>query len=274
MTKEFKEQVLEWIQNNGYPLEMLVAQKFRASDAFYVDQSRHYIDSATQKLREADVVATWAGVGRGGVPVSVRVVVECKALDKSKGNRKAWILFTDNDVDDDLGTDFSLALIPKRKVETEGVQRIVESLVNETAPKMFEEVGRSCYAITQMRSSQNDKDWSHDATRQALSAAIGINNMEKTAREDDRDSYLCSIPAIVTDNPMFVCWLDENGEIMLEETNREILLAPTDDGSGYVLIHIVNVSELDTFINDCSTAAKSFFVSSHTSGPVAQSKKE
>jgi hypothetical protein len=79
--------VREWLDAQGFTLEMRTASAFRAA-GFEVRQSSHYIDPETGKGREIDVVAADPDVL--GV-VDITFVVECKS------SKKPWVLLCSPD---------------------------------------------------------------------------------------------------------------------------------------------------------------------------------
>ena len=72
------DEVREWLERSGFPLEMQSAAAFRQA-GFEVRQSSHYIDPENGKDRELDVLATdpdYIGV------VQIHFVIECKSGKK------------------------------------------------------------------------------------------------------------------------------------------------------------------------------------------------
>ena len=79
--------ITEWLEKQGYPLEMLVAQAFQKED-FLVSLSDFYEDFETKSQREIDVTALrWSDFDK---PVVLQVCcrIECKLA-----RDKPWILF-------------------------------------------------------------------------------------------------------------------------------------------------------------------------------------
>ncbi len=79
------DKVINWIEEQGYPLEMRVASLFRQHEKFDVRQGWHYADIQTVTSREIDVAVT------GSEPYgyfAVHFAIECKA------SAKPWVLFT------------------------------------------------------------------------------------------------------------------------------------------------------------------------------------
>jgi len=86
-TKPLKNQVEEWLLQQGFPLEMRVAKSLRDSQ-FEVRQSHYYKDSQTGKHREIDILAIRSD--KIGL-VEIAFLIECKTTNKP------WVLFTSED---------------------------------------------------------------------------------------------------------------------------------------------------------------------------------
>lgn len=79
--------VREWLERQGFSLEMRTASAFRAA-GFEVRQSSYYSDSETSKPREIDVVAIhpdYLGI------VNIRFIIECKC------SKHPWVLLNSPD---------------------------------------------------------------------------------------------------------------------------------------------------------------------------------
>jgi hypothetical protein len=77
------ENVRQWLEGEGFPLEMRVAAAFRKT-GFDVRQSSLYADPESGKNREIDVIAAdpdYIGI------VEIHFVVECKS------SKKPWVLY-------------------------------------------------------------------------------------------------------------------------------------------------------------------------------------
>ena len=83
--KPLNKKVAEWLDSQGYPLEMKVASTLRDS-GFRVQHSAHYIDPETSKSREIDIICTAIG-DRYGM-ADIHFVIECKST------KQPWIIFT------------------------------------------------------------------------------------------------------------------------------------------------------------------------------------
>lgn len=78
--------VKEWLNNQGYSLEMRVAQVFTQA-GFDVSQFERYLDPDTGDLREIDIVAT-IKKSSNKITASIKYYIECKYL------KNPWVIFT------------------------------------------------------------------------------------------------------------------------------------------------------------------------------------
>ena len=88
--------------NQGYPLEMIVANIFQEK-GFYVKQSSYFNDYE-DKRREIDITAQITATPINPVNVQISFHIECKTP------KKPWLLFT-NDIPKELGFGFENVLI-------------------------------------------------------------------------------------------------------------------------------------------------------------------
>ncbi len=79
--------VTQWLDEQGFALEMHAAAAFRAA-GFTIQQASHYPDPETGKVREIDVLAVDPDAL---VIVDIAFVVECKA------SKKPWALLCSPD---------------------------------------------------------------------------------------------------------------------------------------------------------------------------------
>lgn len=82
--------IKEWINKNGYPLEMYTSRIFK-NNGFNVAQSLYYKDISTEKYREIDILAHKNNIVNN-VSINISFVIECKK------SVKPWIIFVDNNL--------------------------------------------------------------------------------------------------------------------------------------------------------------------------------
>ena len=86
--QDIKTKLLAWLNTQGYPLEMQVAQEFQSS-GFTVTQSLYYADPETAKQREIDVVARKEGEWSDYFLLNIQFAISCKNATK-----RPWVVFS------------------------------------------------------------------------------------------------------------------------------------------------------------------------------------
>lgn len=253
-TENLSDKVKGWVKSQGYPLEMRVAKAFHNGDPMFVSCSSYYADESTQKLREIDVMATWGGISSASVHAYVSAIVECKS------SANPLVLFRDSNDRlasniDELYAFYSTA---RRVPNNHTIVNAVEARVLNARPALLANQSHPCYGIAQVFKNSNDRDPAFDAVRQLVSATHGA--MKNRNPDGQPAGYFCAIPALVVEAPIFSCSLDENGDIIVTETERELLLFPSPDGTESTLVHIVRETLLMQFVNEIREFARSFFL--------------
>ncbi|ASZ14131.1 hypothetical protein KTO58_03345 [Chitinophaga pendula] len=80
MEVDLKNKVKEWLDKQGYPLEMYVAAAFQES-GFKIAQSVMYVDPDSKTPREVDLVAHKT-IEHSGVYISFAIVLFPKQINK------------------------------------------------------------------------------------------------------------------------------------------------------------------------------------------------
>jgi len=202
-----REQVLKWLNETGFPLEMAAASAFRQA-AFEVQQSATYVDLQLEKGREIDVLARDPDL-IGFIELSV--VVECKS------STKPWVVLTSDDVLKSynrlrscgvLSEDTSAALVHGGKIDERKIAQYLH---------WSERCG---YGFRQAFSK--DADPGYGAAMNVVSACKGI--ISALPASDDWPTLAASIPIIVVDSPLFECQLRPDGELELVEVDASAFL--------------------------------------------------
>lgn len=232
-SKPLQEQVNEWLRKQGYPLEMRVASALRKS-GFSVRQSTYYLDPETGKSRETDIVCSY--LEPHGM-AEIHFVFECK------GTAKPWILFTSEDA---LAFNrlFALGIFSDnaRASLAANILKLPSSL------PWFMKEGRTGYAITQ---AFND---SEDSTFGAVTTAIkGSLSLHSTPGRV-KPPLIFTFPLVVTSSPLFECYLDGEGNTVLNRITAGFLNfdARIPDFPG-TCVRIFSESGLDQLVNELMT---------------------
>lgn len=148
-----EDRIREWLDHQGYPLEITVAAKMRNSTTLDIRQGWHYEDPETNLSREIDLVCT------GGEPMGlaeINFAIECK------GTKKPWILFTSEDAAAGFNRLSAFALLSKMAFSAVA-ERIFDSADTEYAvakkiPWLWKD-GRIGYAIRQAFDGKGDSPY-------------------------------------------------------------------------------------------------------------------
>ncbi|WGS50871.1 hypothetical protein LFL96_05035 [Paraburkholderia sp. D15] len=235
-----------WLETQGYPLEMLVAQTFQQRGARVI-QSDYYVDLKTAENREVDVVASWQR-DLDDVIVRVCLMTECK-----ESKDKPWILFVSEDV----------GLAGPARVVQRAASRLGRiALKNLGRKKKVQEISlfqlppEPGYSITQAFTSGNDV---------CYAAASAVANAS-AARANEPDSQIGArgevhfleiiFPVVVTNSRLFAAKLEADGSISLQEIIEGVLVWRNPLlGAGHTIIHVVTSNALGDFASRAQASA-------------------
>jgi hypothetical protein len=218
--------VREWLENQGFPLEMQTAAAFRAA-GFVVNQSSFYGDSETGKSREIDVVATHPddlGI------ISIRFVIECK------GGKKPWVLLCSHDTLRNYNRLLAFAASSKTARHVL-VSHLEDFKALEARIPWIEKKGLIGYSL---RQAHSEKDTAYEAAA-GLTKACNSFTVED-GKSPKRIAF--AFPVIVVDGPLIRCSLAENGDLELEEVSDGEFLFGQEFSA---CIRVVTASYLSTF---------------------------
>jgi hypothetical protein len=199
-----EQQIRNWLQSQGYPLEMRAAAAYRDA-GFRVVQSSYYQDPESSDWREIDVVAdrTWIAAETNSVPIRIMFVAECKA-----SREKPWILFT-----------------AKRALASPS--RVVQRVSNPLGHAWLQTVSRRhdiqslrlfrvsplpAYGIVQALRGQGAQDPTYGAALSVAKACVALTR--GPFQTHDAEWALLAFPMVVTEARLFQCSLnlDNAGE--------------------------------------------------------------
>ncbi|MGA3130769.1 MAG: hypothetical protein ABSD59_08215 [Terracidiphilus sp.] len=224
------EQVKNWLNEQGYPLEMRTASALRKV-GFEVTQSALYTDQETGKAREIDVLAVYpdyVGVTR------IAFFVECKSL------KKPWVLLCNPEVFSGHHRVYSFAAVNKNAVEAMVAEPVFKAFMDGCP--WFCKDKLTGYGL---RGAFTDKDIAYDATIGFAKASIDFVNNSKDYQQS------LAFPIIVITGPLIRCVLDKDGEIQLEEvTQGEVYFKCDLAGQFGVCVKIVTLEGLPDFARE------------------------
>jgi hypothetical protein len=228
--------VREWLEGEGYPLEMRAASAFRSS-GFDVRQSVYYMDADTGKTREIDLLC-----GVGDFPyglANLSLVVECKT------SKKPWVVFSSEHTLLEFNRLFAFGIL-SGKVRGE-LANTVHDVRDRLSwfPKRNRRIG---YAATQAFAEKQDVPFS--AAMGTIKASLDLLKPS----DGGTPPFRAAFPIIVLDAPLIDCFLDETGEVQLSEIDEhEFFFAPRLEDFPGTCIRIVTLRGLPSF---CQVARK------------------
>ncbi len=242
--KPIEEKVLEWLESEGYPLEMRVARGFRKC-GFRVIQSEYYDDPDTGKSREVDVVAdvlktcdqdrfrTW----------NVELVVECKM------SSKPWVLFSSGSK---IASRARVAQRCASKLGQRYLIRIAKEKWAQDLPLM--QLPTSGYGLTP---AFGGSDAAFEALMSASKAAVSrVAKFDDLVAHTPFTGFVIVFPVIVVDGLLFEASLKTDGSIKLESRDsgtivwrNRLFQVP------HTIVHVVTQSAFSGFATDAFASA-------------------
>lgn len=236
--KSLKDEVKEWLLQQGYPLEMRVASALRKSN-FEVRQSHYYVDFQSGDHREIDILATrYDKIGL----LEIAFLIECKT------SNKPLILFTSDSTISGYNSLFAFG-ITSNKAKEALIQKDVDLFSLPYYPKK----NRVAYSATVAFTS--GLDTAYKAAMSATKAALG---RKIDLIDEGRSSipFQFSFPVIVVDCPMFECFL-ENEEMVVQEISDSNLFYSNHHGEEpSCCIRIIRSENLQDFCNEVDKLAE------------------
>lgn len=228
--------VSEWLNEQGFTLEMRTASAFRAA-GFEVRQSSYYIDRESGKGREIDVVA-WDPDHLGIIEITF--VVECKS------SKKPWVLLCSPDTLVGYNRCRAFGALSEKSFETL-IRRIMELV--ERWP-WLKKSGMAAYSV---RQALSDSDVAYAA---AVAVAKATNSYVNKADSGYVSPYVFAFPIIVVNSPILQCTLAEDGQIEVVEVEEGewLFLAKLPEYFG-TCIRIMSLERLPVFVREAKAFA-------------------
>ena len=197
--------VLEWLQSTGFPLEMEAAAAFRTA-GFDVRQSSTFPDPQSDKGREIDVLAEDPDLI--GI-VEISFVVECKS------SSKPWVVLTSTDALANYNRLLAFAVMS-------GAGRKALTGKFSDIPGLRHYIDRPNLGGYGFRQALGkDADPAYTAAMSALKACHGVAQ-DRTSSSIPRLAF--AFPVIVVDSPLFECSRSDSGELQLVEVSQSEFL--------------------------------------------------
>lgn len=208
MKQDLKEKLLEDIKKTGYPLELKIANIFDKC-GWRTQSNSYYIDKDENKGREIDLIASkWEQIddNENYLEMTFYFITEIKTAWK-----KPWVLFSVPE--DEKGFNLHSVNLELNK----GVQhsKIIKKYFREKVLNVQSRLGKSFYEGFSGNGSRDDIFKALSGSVKALEHYKESSLASKDQSTDRIIDYY--IPLIIIDGPLFEAYLDDNGEIQLEE---------------------------------------------------------
>lgn len=233
----------DWLETQGYPLEMAVAHAFQ-KNGFKVLQSDRYRDVKSGEYREIDVVAYREILVRHRT-IRFIFVLECKT-----SRDKPWILFVQQA--DPLSPAEVLAQTLTLSAGLELLELLAECEDVKRQPLLSMGLPPA-YGVTQAFTS--GRDLCYEASMAVASAATSYVQDDRYRGSAREKPIQFVFPMIVVDGEMLTATLNLNDEVDVAQCTRAMLWWGAPGGpSEYLLIRLLQRRETETF---CVEAARS-----------------
>ena len=237
-TKELTEKIRDWLETQGYPLEMKVASALRKV-GFNVMQSQYYIDPETDVPREIDIIAYKNDV-RGECEISF--LIECKVSKK-----KPWLLFSSEEALQ-RNIFFNFAVLSESAINN--LLNLNKEITHQI-PWMRKR-GRIAYGLTQAFTSGDD--YPYKASLNVLKAAVSKKLEFKKSKSFTPINVF--FPVIIMDGEIFECFLDDNAKVNIEKINEAFYLSDLTIANEFATcIHIISAEKLEYFAEQAKNVA-------------------
>jgi hypothetical protein len=168
-----------------------------------------YTDPVTNEDREVDYVLDWLD-WNNVLTLGYTLCIECKDA------ANPWVVFKgSNEGQKESVTIFDCGTgVTVRRQQSHGQLSGVETALNRRLRQSMSPVSHPGYAIAEAFKAANSRDVAHNATRQALAAAVGtMSNVFDS--DTDGPAMVMAVPIVVTTSPLFEARLAVDGESVL-----------------------------------------------------------
>ncbi len=253
-----KKRVSEWIQQQGYPLEMQVAGAFQKAD-FHVRLSDVYHDFDTGKSREIDVTAVrFSSLDE---PASLQI---CWCIECKHSPEKPWVVFVSEAQRERV---LPFELICSDIYQTflfEAMQQ--DTLRSELLGIDLLKAGPICHGIARAFAPEEDVPFkaAMSAAKSAFARVLRVDELNKQ-RGPGAPFFCClGFPLIVIDARLFECSLGPDETPILQEVFAGVVEWKGDHPlSSSALIYIVTKPVLGQFVDQVDSASRALIEFTH-----------
>src|SRR5215207_341926 len=274
-------QVKNWVEEQGYSLEMRVAKKFQES-GFTVSQFEHSVDQESHSVRPVDVVATLSQ-DFGNCRVAIRLFTECKYSAKDK----PWVIIVTSDKFDKYSF-FSRMLKgvhPSNWAMVNSLQgrmtaRLIQSMERNYGLDAFS-IKNSGYAVAEAFKTQGDHAYeaiaqigkcveAHDNEAEDIYRTM-LQNWEQIDFQISPSQlgffFSIAFPIVVINGQLFESYLNEDNVVEVSEIENGTVFVPdrrheTNPHSEINLSPVTIVTEkyLDNYVASMKAAIESILL--------------
>ncbi len=215
---ELKERISNWLNDQGYPLEMYVASMFQA-DGFSVKQSSYYTDYESDKSREIDVTAQKTSGVYSPINVEVSFHIECKSKNKP------WLLLTSN-IPHELGYGFEDILSSNMfhgLFAGQAEEGFDPKIIRQLRRLPIYQTAKLSHGITE--AFNDGADIPYSAIMSAVKSAVHRIGLINKNFNPYTDRYIGGVafPIVIVDGKLFECSYSVDGFQTIEEVNNGLL---------------------------------------------------
>ncbi|MFI9600284.1 hypothetical protein ACIHCX_10450 [Streptomyces sp. NPDC052043] len=257
-TDPLASKVLRWLSDQGYPLEMRVAQKLR-DNAIRFTQSEYYRDAESGDLREIDL----------SIRIPLREYDEeiptpylCPVIECKSSPGKPWILFSGGVKLSD-GAKIAQRYVLERawkhwsNFASQAVKGRVGSGPWELRFPSFAYGDPPAYSAVRTSLGKSREDAAYGAMTSVTKAAYGIANKYPLR---GNTAYHIAMPVIVVDSPIYSCRLGSHGEPEIEKVTKGTIVwrnrVPANEAS-HPIITVLSEEALPEFCSNLNRTADS-----------------
>lgn len=250
--------VLAWLSDQGYPLEMKMAQHFRDNAISFI-QSEFYRDFESGDWREIDLSAR---IRLRDFDEEIPTPFLCPVVECKSSPGKPWILFSG-------GVELSdPAKIAQRYVLERAWGHWSEFARHATREEggsepwssrfpLFSYSDPPAYSAVRTSLGKNREDAAYAAMTSVTKAAYGIANQYP---HRGNTAYHIAVPIIVVDSPIFACKLGADGKPEMERVTKGTIVWRNQvpaHGASHPIITILSEAAVRDFCADLKKTAES-----------------
>jgi hypothetical protein len=249
--KDIITKLREWLNTQGYPLEMRVAQEFQSS-GFVVTQSQYYADPESSTQREIDVIARKEGEWADYFLLSIQFAISCKYATK-----RPWIVFS-SDVRYSSGV-LEGAFVPSTAGALFNKRLWVTS--DYTSLKLLKAHVRRGYNVTEGFTTGVDVPFQAvmSAMKYADSVAAATDLQKETVKGKQVVYASLVCPVVVISGKLFEAYLDLDRSLQVSEIQRASIrwgYPLSKSGQQFADVLLCTAEGLPSLINDAQQAVE------------------